>query len=212
VAYIRLHVQQADGQLPMVCMRCGEPATLVKTKKMAWFPRWVFLLFLVHLLVLVVVALILTKRARLQAPLCEQHRWHWLVRQVFVGLSLLGLAVYVAGLVAFFMNAAPPQADQLAPFVILGGMSLFAVWLIAIIVLQSTAIRAAEITKTHILLAGVSEAFVQAVEEAEIERRVRLRQWDYEDDEPAPRRPYSPRAIGEDFTPRTDLPPDAFKE
>jgi hypothetical protein len=193
-------------------MRCGEPATIVKTKKMAWFHRWVYLLILVHFLVLVIVALILTKRARLQAPLCEQHRWHWLVRQVFVGLSFLGLVVYIAGVIAFFVNAAPPQADQLAPFIILGSVVLFVVWLIAIIIFQSTAIRAAEITKTHILLAGVSETFVQAVEEAEIERRVRLRQWEEEDDEPAPRRPHSPRAIREDYTPRFDPPPDAFKE
>ncbi len=38
------------------------------------------------------------------------------------------------------------------------------------------------------LLRGVSEAFVDAVEEAEIERRVRLRQWQEEDAAERPRR------------------------
>src|ERR1700694_4899195 len=29
---IRLHKDEADGGLPMVCMRCGEPATVTRTR------------------------------------------------------------------------------------------------------------------------------------------------------------------------------------
>ena len=77
MAHIRLHVRQADGNLPMVCMRCGDPATVVKSKTLSWFPRWTFVLMLAHVLVFVIVAAILTRRARLQAPFCEQHQGHW---------------------------------------------------------------------------------------------------------------------------------------
>src|SRR5260370_41962387 len=63
-------------------------------------------------------------------------------------------------------------------------------WIIVMAVTQNTAIHPDEITRTHILLSGVSEAFVQAVEDAEIERRVRLRQMQVEDEEgQAKRRP-----------------------
>ncbi len=211
MAYIRLHVQQADGKLPMVCMRCGEPAIVVKTKKVSWFPRWVFWLILAHLIIFGIVALIMTRRAKLQAPLCEQHQGHWLFRQIFLGLSLVGIVIYAISLIVFFVNAPPQAADQFGLFVYVGSMVLVIGWLIAIAIVQSTAIRAAEITKTHILLAGVSEAFVQAVEEAEIERRVRLRRWELEDTEPAPPMRHSPEHIQEDLPQRLGPPPDSFK-
>lgn len=212
MAYLRLHVQQADGQLPMVCMRCGEPATVVKTKKMSWFPRWVFWLILVHVLIFGIVALIATRRARLQAPFCEQHQGHWPFRQILLGLSLVGIVLYGIIVVVFFLNAPQRNADLFGPFILVGSVVLVVGWLIGFTILQNTGIRAAEITKTHMLLAGVSEAFVQAVEEAEIERRVRLRQWENEDAEPAPRIWHSPEHIQEDFPPRPGLPPDAFRK
>jgi hypothetical protein len=179
---------------------------------MSWFPRWIYWLFLVHFLVLVIVALIMTKRARLQAPLCERHQWHWVLRQGFIGFSFLALIIFYAGLVAFFMNAPRQQLDLFAPLVIAGTIVLMVAWLVAVIVAQSTAIRAAEITKTHILLAGVSEAFVQAVEEAEIERRVRLRQWEDDDAESVPRRRHARDRNQDDIAPRLGPPPDAFTE
>src|SRR5437763_4524985 len=85
MAHIRLHVQQADGKLPMICMRCGEPATVVKTKKMSWYPRWMILLVFAGapgIIILVILALILRKRAQLEAPLCDQHQGHWTTRLV----------------------------------------------------------------------------------------------------------------------------------
>ena len=83
MAHIRLHVQQADGRLPMVCMRCGEPANVVKTKKLSYYPRWLILLVLggvPGLLLLVILALVLRKRATLQTPLCDRHQGHWTIR------------------------------------------------------------------------------------------------------------------------------------
>ncbi len=59
------------------------------------------------------------------------------------------------------------------------------------------------------LLRGVSEAFVDAVEEAEIERRVRLRQWQEEDAAERPR-----RVVAEDVDAAPPKRPssDAFEE
>jgi hypothetical protein len=168
-------------------------------------------LILVHLLIFGIVALIATRRARIQAPFCEEHKRHWLFRQILLGVSLIGIVLYGVSLVVFFLNAPPRNADLFGPFILVGSVALVIGWLIGFTILQNTGIRAAEITKTHILLAGVSEAFVQAVEEAEIERRVRLRRWELEDTEPAPPMRHSPENIQEDFPPRPDLPPDSFK-
>jgi hypothetical protein len=195
MAHIRLHVQQADGRLPMVCMRCGEPATVVKTKMMSYYPRWLILLVLgglPGLIVLAVLALALRKRARLQTPLCDQHQGHWTIRLAIGWAAAVGFVVAaIATVGAFIMleNAGPRNADVFAPFVCIGGMFVFLGLLILIVIVHSTSIRPDEITRTHILLNGVSDAFVTAVEEAEIERRVRLRRWEYEDEaDRAPRR------------------------
>src|SRR5258708_14518335 len=59
---IRLDREDADGRLPMVCMRCGEPATVTRTRNMSWCPPWVGVLFLAGLIPYVIVAIIMTKR------------------------------------------------------------------------------------------------------------------------------------------------------
>jgi hypothetical protein len=216
MAHIRLHVKQADGGLPMVCMRCGEPATVVKTKKMSYYPRGLLLLVLAGapgLIILVVLALVLRKRARLQAPLCDQHQSHWPIRLAIswaaaIAAILFGVATVV--LLILLENAGPRQGDVFSPFLCFGGLVVFIGLLILLAVVQNTAIRPDEITATHILLNGVADAFVTAVEEAEIERRVRLRQWEYEDEAERPLR----RHAGDDEESRPRRPPssDAFEE
>jgi hypothetical protein len=215
MAHIRLHVQQADGGLPMVCMRCGEPATVVKTKKMSYYPRWLLVLVLaggLGVMILVPLALILRKRATLQAPLCDRHQSHWTLRTAISWAA--AVTVILAGIASFVVfilvdNAGPRNADIFMPLLCFGGIFLFIGLLILVAVLQNTAIRPDEITRTHILLNGVSDAFVTAVEEAEIERRVRLRQWEVDDE--ADRTPR--RHAGDEESPRPRTPAsDAFEE
>src|SRR4051812_1995715 len=86
---IRLHLQQADGKLPAVCMCCGQTATVTTTKKMQWCPPWVGVLILGGLLPYLIVAAIMTRRATLQAPMCEDHKKHWFTRNLVMWGSLL---------------------------------------------------------------------------------------------------------------------------
>jgi hypothetical protein len=216
MAHIRLHVQQADGRLPMVCMRCGEPATVVKTKMMSYYPRWLILLVLMGLpglILLVILGLVLRKRARLQTPLCDKHQGHWTIRLAMGwAAAVVVIVMAIAGVVAIIMleNAGPRNADVFAPFLCFTWVFAFIGLLILLVILHSTSIRPDEITRTHILLNGVSEAFVTAVEEAEIERRVRLRQWEYEDEaERAPRRRTSDVDVS---LPQKPASSDAFEE
>ena len=57
---IRVHKDEADGELPMICMRCGEPATVTRSRNMSWCPPWVGVLLIAGLVPYVIVALILT--------------------------------------------------------------------------------------------------------------------------------------------------------
>lgn len=188
---IRLHVRQADGDLPSVCMCCGQPATVTKTKKMQWCPPWVGILILAGLLPYAIVAMILTKRARVQAPFCDDHKGHWLHRALlmwgsFFLFGFLGLGAIVAA-------ASLPQhlRENALGFTCLGGVVLLLIWLGIVIYAQNTGIRPKEITDNEILLDGVCLAFVDAVDESDREyeerRRERRRRRDDDEDE-LPRR------------------------
>ena len=222
MAEIRLRLREADGRLPMVCMCCGEPATVTKTKKMSWCPPWVGVLIVAGLLPYAIVASILTKRARVQGPLCEQHKGHWLYRLLILWLTLA--VVGFVGLVAIIAVASLPRhlSDSLGPFICIGSVGLFVVWLIGIIIMQYTAIRPKEITDRDILLTGVCDSFVEAVEDADRagdvarrKRRARLEDdYDYDDDEPKPKKARRSDAIHDEDRPRKrpPPPPDAIEE
>lgn len=199
---IRLRVREADGFLPPCCMCCGAPASATKAKKMQWCPPWVGILILAGLLPYVIVAMILTKRATVQAPLCDHHQGHWLNRLLLIWGSffLFGL-IGLAGVI-FVANLPPPDMDNVLPFVCIGSAVILVVWLVIVIACQNTVIRPKEITDTEITLTGVCEAFVNAVEEDREERRARKRdrprRWDEEDeDEPRPRKTPPSEAIEE---------------
>jgi hypothetical protein len=81
MAVIRLEGRGNEQyDLPEVCMKCGAPAAVRKRKTFSWYPPWVALLLLAGLLPFIIVALILTKRRTVDAPLCEDHTNHWLWR------------------------------------------------------------------------------------------------------------------------------------
>ena len=219
MARIRLLVREADGELPMVCMRCGEPATVVKTKNMAWCPPWVPVLILAGVIVYIIVAIILTKRARLQAPLCDEHKGHWLYRQLIIWGTFLPLLVIGIAAVVGISNAPNQVRNILCPFFGIGGLVALIAGVVLLAVAQSTAIRPKEITDREILLEGVADEFVQAVEEMDRDRRARRRvrrgRWedDWEsDEEPAPPRSIPSDAFKEQRRPRKGPPPDAIEE
>jgi hypothetical protein len=82
------------------------------------------------------------------------------------------------------MNATTPRpqwVDVTGPLLAVTSVVAFVGCVTLAIILGVTGIRPREITGTHILLSGVCEAFADAVENAEIEHRVRLRQWEIQD-------------------------------
>jgi hypothetical protein len=161
--------------LPPYCLRCGAPARKRIGKNFAWYPPWVNLLIFIGLLPAAIVALVLTKRMRVEAPMCARHRWHWAGRILAVLVSLLGIIFLTALLVVL----APP--DEAGAFFSLGLISGTLLLLTGGLILHFTSIRPVEITDRSITLTGVSEEFVEALEED------RDREQD-EDEEELPRR------------------------
>lgn len=155
-----------EGDLPEVCMQCGAPAALRKSKTFSWFPPWVWVvLFVCNILIFAIVAMIMTKRRTVDVPLCEQHKNHWLWRQLLVLGSLLG--VLAVGFVAMLVSSDNGGGDDspLGGFLCVGSLLVLVAWVILAVIVQSTTIRPKEITDQGITLQGVSKAFVEAYEE-----------------------------------------------
>jgi len=228
---VRLTRREArDGRLPRVCLVCGARASGCKSKVMSWHPPWVYILLLAGVLPFPIVALVMQKRMRVEAPLCRRHQNHWLVRTLTIVLSLVGGIVIGCGLLMFASQRAG-RADNTG-LICIGIALLGGLWLLLVAILSLTAVRPQEITDDSITLTGVSDEFIDAMEEFDED------EIDDEDDDDRPRRrrrPPSPRYEGDDAEeerprrprrppppagepradedrPRRRPPPDAYEE
>jgi hypothetical protein len=213
MAQLRLERYEAEeGRLPHLCMRCGEPATFTKRKQFSWYPTWLYLLILLHLLIFLIVALIMTKRMTVPVPLCEKHRRHFLW-PTLLGLAALVLliVVVIGGLVlgGALEDALDRDArDTFYAVWFIGGLALFLAGLIAACVVQVRTIRPIEITDRGIVLTNVAPQFREAFKAGEYEDEDE-EEYDFR----RPRRPDadSPHVYDPKGRPRP-LPPDAYRE
>src|SRR5262245_2698918 len=116
--------------LPDLCMKCGAPSSVRKKRTFSWYPPWVGVLLLAGLVPFVIVAVILTKRCRVVVPLCAQHKNHWLMRQLLVLLSLLGILAlgFAATLAVGAASKSGSKGDDLFGMVCMGWVFLLIGW------------------------------------------------------------------------------------
>ena len=169
-----------DGNLPPVCMKCGADAHQTVRKTFSWCPGWVLVLILAGVLIWLIVAMILTKRMTVYAPLCEEHKGMFMKRALLTALlivlSLGALAVGIAAPIA--LEGPAGRAPDWAGFTILGGAVMMLVLLIAAAIVSKGGIGPNEITDRDIQLKGVHEDFVAALKDqrrAERDERDRRR-------------------------------------
>ena len=181
MAEIQLRQSETDrDRLPDVCMVCGQPATDQINRTFSWYPPWVTLTFLIAWPLFLVLMLVMTKRMRVEVPICEKHRGYWWKRQMLMWLPLLVLLLAGVGAMIAASAAAPRNSD-LTGFVCVGFGGLFFVWLIIAAVIQNMMVRPTEITDRTITLKKVHDEFVDAFYKL---RRGRDRDFDrdYDDD------------------------------
>ena len=183
--------------LPEVCMCCGEPATVHRDRNFSWYPSWVIVIILLSLLIGLIVALVLTKRRRVFVPLCDWHKSHWSKRTAIILVGFLALIALLVFSVMYAIDRPGPGNDMSWIF-FLALLVFFLAWLVMVIVLQLTAIRPTEITAEDITLTGVSQQFIDALDDLRAEERERRRLFRAEGRNSASRRPRDSRQADDD--------------
>jgi small-conductance mechanosensitive channel len=168
MAEVRLgRAEMESGRLPKVCMVCGKRASVKRKKSFSWTPPSVMLLGGALL------SMIMAKRMKIVAPLCQGHRNHWLMRSLLVTLGFV--AALLVGAIILFVSAVKsgergPSDTAIVAALSFGGL-LFLAWIVMAIVLQHTAIRATEITDRSLTLRNVSPSFISALRDLRDQRR-----------------------------------------
>ncbi len=95
-------VMTREASLPHRCVKCNAPTTgpLLK-RSLSWHHPAYFLIALVALLIYVIVAMIVNKRAKIEIGLCPGHRQ---LRGIFIGVAWAGVLAGIAGIVYGFAN------------------------------------------------------------------------------------------------------------
>ena len=94
-------VMHRDAELPDRCVKCNTPANGGKLRRnLYWHHPGLYLLILLNLLIYLIVALIVRKRAKITLGLCEKHRSTrvWAISSAWI-LVLLGVGLLVGGIV-----------------------------------------------------------------------------------------------------------------
>jgi hypothetical protein len=141
-----------DASLPARCVKCNAPAEPpTKERTMYWVHPAVYLLFLAGILILLIVYLVVRKKAEVNPGLCEAHKKRRLAAQAGAWFTFLG------GLFAIFGGVSQDLA----------GVSIFGVLLlVAAIVIGMTwgrLVYVKKITKEEVRLGGCSAAYLDAL-------------------------------------------------
>jgi hypothetical protein len=146
-----------EGGLPPVCMVCGATAVVDVKRPFSWHPSWAVLFG-------VLVAVCLTKRRTVFAPMCERHRSYWSFRAAVTWLGFVAVVLAGVGAIVLMASLSGTPDQWLGALAFLVFALLFATWLVLVNQSRRTSIRCLEITDSTITLTGVSGIFVAAVE------------------------------------------------
>lgn len=93
----------SEFDLPRICVITGQTEGIsFKPVKFAWYPRWLLIFLPFAALIVLLIAIILTKRAKGTLPFSEEGWARWQRSRLLFGLSFLGtIAILVGGIVVF---------------------------------------------------------------------------------------------------------------
>lgn len=142
-----------EGSLPGRCFHCNQPTSTYKTKKLSYLNPWWYLLILLNILILIVTALIVSKRFQVDIPICPTHEQTYKRRVIATWcIFLIGITMLVS------LPLSPPQIDSI--LIIVGCLFL----LFAIIMSFTTRmVYIGKMRDNKLWLSGCKPAFLDSL-------------------------------------------------
>ena len=95
-------VVPSGGSLPACCVKCGTSQSVSRlTKTFRWHSPWIYALIFLGVIVYFAIALVISRKVRIDVPLCRAHR-SWRSRMNIAGASLLIGLVPVSAILGAF--------------------------------------------------------------------------------------------------------------
>ena len=149
----KIMVCRRDAAFPARCVKCNAPAEPPVRYRLTWHSQWWYLLVLVNVLIYIVVAALVRKRADVHVGLCAKHRKRRVLSRWigWGGMVAIILAVYIGAAYAF-------------PALLLGAMLAVLPWAFISIIL-SPQLRAVRIDKESVRVSGCGRDFLDSLPE-----------------------------------------------
>ena len=157
-------VMSIDAELPYRCVKTNEPAEILLRRKLSWHSPVIFLAIFAGLLIYIILAVILSKKADIQVPLSrriQKRRTTAIVAGWLLGLG--GLAVMILTCV-FLADSQNSTWKDAIPFVIIGGI-VFVVFSAFVSSNVASIVTPAKITDSHVWLKGVHSDYLAQLPE-----------------------------------------------
>ena len=149
-------VMTKSAELPNVCVKTNRPADGWLRRKMYWHHPALYILAASPIIYIIVAMIVQQKadiRVGLSAERIRRRRWvmavSWLVALAGIGLSIAGIRLADAG----------PRPDNVAPFLMLGGV-LVAIIAAIVGVTLARIVRPERITKDYVWMSGVHPEYL----------------------------------------------------
>ena len=151
------------AELPSVCMITNEAADSNAWRKkvsIAWTPPWVFITIFINIIVLLIVALLFQKKAKITYSLSRAARGR-IVRKRRIGFVLLTMAIALVALA--FMEISNGNSDMSA--LAIGSMSIVALIASLIVFAISNPVKVVKCRKGWFRIKGCSKEFLAGLPE-----------------------------------------------
>jgi len=145
----KVFIMHKNARMPDFCFKCGSPANgFAIRKNLAWHHPAIGLLVLAGLLIYLIVAAIVRKRATVEISICEEHR------KTRRSAIIISWALFAMG-VGFFILAAAQESGGSFGF---GVILMFAAAIHALIRARLVVIK--KIDDNYVWLKGAHESFL----------------------------------------------------
>jgi hypothetical protein len=149
-----------DATLPNRCVKCNAPADKKLNRELRWHPPgWYFTIIFPGLLIYIIIAMVVSHRAKISVPMCARHRSRrrWAIA---VGWLVCLASFFVLPIIGA-MTSIPTE------YVVGGCVAMFAAWLLYGLI-RSNVVTPALIDKNYVWLKGINRDFLDALAYGEV--------------------------------------------